>query len=58
MLHRKSQGMDFIDVRREISNELKYGKSRDDLKTLKKDILNNAAIMDSIFMLQTSKSQK
>jgi hypothetical protein len=52
--------MDFIDVRREISNELKSGnsKSRVGGKTLKKDILNGASLMDSAFMLQTSKSQR
>jgi len=48
--------MDFIDVRREISNELKSGKSRLGIKTLKKDILNGVSLMDSAFMLQTSKS--
>jgi len=43
--------MDFIDVRREISNELKSGKSREGVKTNKKDILNSVSLMDSVFML-------
>jgi len=50
--------MDFIDIRREISNELKGGKSSGGIKTLKKDVLNGVSLLDSVFMLQTSKSQK
>ncbi len=43
--------MDFIDVRREISNELKSGKSRELIKPIKKDINNTVSLMDSVFML-------
>ena len=50
--------MDFIDVRREISNELRSGKTNEVIKQTKKDIKNGVSLMNSVFMLQTSKSQK